>query len=29
LLKAGFQNVKRLHGGLEAWQQHIDPNFPI
>ncbi len=29
LLKAGFQRVKRLHGGLEAWQQRVDPSFPI
>ena len=29
LLKAGFQQVKRLHGGLEAWQRQVDPSFPL
>lgn len=29
LLQAGFQRVKRLHGGLEAWRARVDPDFPI
>ncbi len=29
LRAAGFPNVKRLHGGLEAWQEHVDPDFPV
>ncbi|MCC6485210.1 MAG: rhodanese-like domain-containing protein [Armatimonadetes bacterium] len=29
LEEAGFQNVKKLQGGIRAWAERIDPEVPV
>ena len=29
LLKAGFNNVRNINGGLDKWSQDVDPSLPM